>query len=113
MNWKTKLKSPSFWTGIGGAVVMLLRAFGVEMGGETAEVIISLVCSGLVAIGIFRNSGNVKESIKKVSEVADTIADLSCDDEPAVTENDDGEFYSVTKAQEKSVKQKTKQSNKM
>ena len=89
MNWGAKLKSVSFWTGIGGAVVMLLRAFGVEMGGETAENIINLVCGALVAVGIFKNSDKAKDSIKKITNLNDEIVDLSRENENETSKEDD------------------------
>ena len=48
MNLKTRLKSVSFWTTLAGAILMILRAFGIEMGGTEIETAISSIASVLV-----------------------------------------------------------------
>lgn len=52
MNLKTRLKSVSFWTTLAGAILMILRAFGIEMGGTEIETAISSIASVLVFSGI-------------------------------------------------------------
>lgn len=86
MNWKTKLRSASFWTAIGAAIVIMLRAFGVEMGDGTTEAVINAVCGILVVFGIFNDNGSAIETIDKITDLADEIIDLS--DEVVGTKED-------------------------
>jgi uncharacterized membrane protein len=81
MNFKTKLKSPGFWTGLGGAVIIALQACGVEIKGETSDILINVICSVLVLLGIFKDNGAVKQAADKVTDAARQIEDLSALDE--------------------------------
>lgn len=49
---KEKIKSLSFWAGIIGSIFLMLGAFGVEIGDDTANAVINAVCSLLVVLGI-------------------------------------------------------------
>ncbi|MBD5131959.1 MAG: hypothetical protein HDT28_05140 [Clostridiales bacterium] len=49
---KQRIKSMSFWIGLIGSVILILSAFGVEIGDETANAVINGVCSLLVVFGI-------------------------------------------------------------
>ncbi len=49
---KEKIKSMSFWVGLIGSIFLILGAFGVEIGDETANSVINAVCSMLVVFGI-------------------------------------------------------------
>lgn len=52
MKLKDRIKSAGFWTGLLGALFLILGAFGVEIGDQTASAIINSVCSMLVVFGI-------------------------------------------------------------
>ena len=52
MKLKDRIKTMSFWMGLIGAVFLILGAFGVEIGDETASSIINAVCSILVVFGV-------------------------------------------------------------
>ena len=49
---KEKIKHASFWVGLIGAVFLILGAFGVEIGDDTATTVVNAVCSLLVMLGI-------------------------------------------------------------
>lgn len=49
---KERIKSTSFWVGIISAVFLILGAFGVEIGDQTASTVINGICSALVMLGI-------------------------------------------------------------
>lgn len=52
MNIKEQIKSVGFWAGIVGAVILVLGAFGVEIGDETANAVVNAICSLMVFLGI-------------------------------------------------------------
>lgn len=52
MKLKDRIKSAGFWTGLLGALFLILGAFGVEIGDQTASAVINSVCSLLVVFGI-------------------------------------------------------------
>lgn len=52
MKIKERIKNIGFWTSLISAVFLILGAFGVEIGGETASGIINSVCSLLVVLGV-------------------------------------------------------------
>lgn len=52
MNIKDRIKSKSFWAGLIGSVFLILSAFGVDVGDQTASAVINAVCSLLVVLGI-------------------------------------------------------------
>lgn len=54
-----RLKSKSFWISLISAVFLILGAFGVEIGDETASTVINGVCSVLVMLGIAAPSSSV------------------------------------------------------
>lgn len=49
---KERIKSTGFWVGLLGSVFLILGAFGVEIGDETASAVVNAVCSALVLFGI-------------------------------------------------------------
>ena len=49
---KEKIKHASFWVGLIGAIFLILGAFGVEIGDDTANTVVNAVCSFLVMLGI-------------------------------------------------------------
>lgn len=57
-----RLKSTTFWVSLISAVFLILGAFGVEIGDETASSIINSVCSALVMFGIAKPSHGSKSS---------------------------------------------------
>ena len=52
-----RLKSTSFWVGLISAVFLILGAFGVEIGNDTASNVINGICSALVMLGIATPQG--------------------------------------------------------
>lgn len=48
------IKSTTFWVSLISAVFLILGAFGVEIGNETAGSVINAVCSVLVMFGIVK-----------------------------------------------------------
>ena len=52
MKIKERIKNVGFWISIISAVFLILGAFGVEIGDETASSVINAVCSLLVVTGI-------------------------------------------------------------
>ena len=50
MNIKDRIKSKSFWAGLIGSVFLILSAFGVDVGDQTASAVINAVCSLLVVL---------------------------------------------------------------
>lgn len=55
-----KLKSTSFWVSLVSAVFLILGAFGVEIGDQTASAVINGICSALVMLGIASPTGGNK-----------------------------------------------------
>ena len=49
---KEKIKHARFWVGLIGAIFLILSAFGVEIGDDTATTVVNSVCSLLVMLGI-------------------------------------------------------------
>lgn len=47
-----RLKSTSFWVSLVSAIFLILGAFGVEIGDQTASTVINGICSVLVMLGI-------------------------------------------------------------
>ncbi len=86
-NWKTlffaKLKSPTLWTGVGSAIVILLNSFGVDMGGEVFEIVLNVVCGLFVILGIFADNGIASEVVKNILHIKGSIEkiDKNEDDE--------------------------------
>ena len=52
MNIKRQNKKQKFWAGLIGSVFLILSAFGVDVGDQTASAVINAVCSLLVVLGI-------------------------------------------------------------
>lgn len=52
MKFKDRIKSAGFWTGLIGSVFLMLGAFGVDIGDDTAQAAVNAVCSALVVFGI-------------------------------------------------------------
>lgn len=49
---KERIKNVGFWTSLIGGVILILGAFGVEIGEEQVSNVINAVCSLLVVFGI-------------------------------------------------------------
>ena len=49
---KERIKSTGFWVGLISAVFLILGAFGVEIGDQTASKVINGICSALVMLGV-------------------------------------------------------------
>ncbi len=52
MKIKDRIKNIGFWVSLVSSVILILGAFGVEIGDELANAIINGVCSLLVVFGI-------------------------------------------------------------
>lgn len=63
MNFKTKLKSSNFWTGLAAAVFILLRALGVELNAEAQDAVLNAMCALLVVLGIVCDNGKIKPQV--------------------------------------------------
>ena len=63
-----RIKSTSFWVGLISAVFLILAAFGVEIGDETASNVINGVCSALVMLGIVTPTHSAKSAPKDDDE---------------------------------------------
>lgn len=61
---KEKLKSANFWIALISAVIMALRAFGIEMGGEEIETAVSGLASVLLILGITVDPKAIADKIK-------------------------------------------------
>ncbi|MDY4559475.1 MAG: hypothetical protein SPD42_03080 [Eubacteriales bacterium] len=74
---KEKLKSVNFWIAIVSAIVMTLRAFGVEMGGEEIDNAVSGIAGVLLIFGISFDpksfSQKVKSNVNAVSEKTEIV----------------------------------------
>jgi len=83
MKIKDRLKNAGFWVSLISGVFLILGAFGVEVGDETASAIINAVCSVLVMLGIVSDptvgTGYLDATVK---------FDAPKDDEAAPTEPD-------------------------
>ncbi|MCH5155024.1 MAG: hypothetical protein J1F69_00310 [Clostridiales bacterium] len=63
-----RIKSTSFWVGLISAVFLILSAFGVEIGDETASNVINGVCSALVMLGIASPIGDKSDKTDDKTE---------------------------------------------
>lgn len=74
-NFKQKIKSYGFWTGLSGAVVMLVgtisKAFGLSLDSKIAEQIVMGICGVLVAVGIVSMPVKTKDETQKTDEHKD------------------------------------------
>ena len=61
---KEKLKSANFWVALLSAVIMALRAFGIEMGGEEIETAVSGIASILLILGITVDTKTITAKLK-------------------------------------------------
>ena len=52
MKIKERIKNIGLWVSLISCVFLILGAFGIEIGDETASSIINAVCSALVMLGI-------------------------------------------------------------
>ena len=85
MKIKEKIKSSGFWVSLISSVFLILGAFGIEVGGETAAEIINGICSALVVLGIITTpSGKSLESLTQENEVTDE--EVAVSEELAATE---------------------------
>lgn len=66
MKIKERIKTTSFWAGLIGTVILILSAFGVEVGDDTASAVINAVCSVLAVFGIVRIPDGVKPAEQDV-----------------------------------------------
>lgn len=66
MNLKEKIKSVGFWSGLIGTLFLVLSAFGVDIGDQTANAVVNSVCSLLVMFGIISSpaESEIKEGGK-------------------------------------------------
>lgn len=55
-----RIKSTTFWVSLISAVFLILGAFGVEIGDQTASAVINGVCSALVMFGIAKPPASAK-----------------------------------------------------
>lgn len=83
---KDKIRTSSFWLGIGGAIVIVVNCvsdlFGFKICAEQLENIIVSICSVLVMLGIITK--------KNTADISDTTKeDLIVEIENFKTENDD------------------------
>ncbi len=78
MKLRERIKSPSFWAGIVGAVFLMLGAFGVEIGDRTASAAVNAVCSALVVLGIVTPSANAGQAVdeERTDENDDNTEDM-------------------------------------
>lgn len=77
---KDRIKSAGFWTGILGALFLILGSFGVEVGGDTANTVVNAVCSFLVMLGIITPVPNSKKPDCDGDGDGDCDGDCDCDD---------------------------------
>lgn len=105
MNLKTRLKSVSFWTTLAGAILMILRAFGIEMGGTEIETAISSIASVLVFSGILigdktttaSNSDAVSQDGEAGSETVEELTEAA--NETANEESEETDCEGQSKAE--------------
>ena len=65
MKLKDRIKCVGFWTGLLGALFLMLGAFGVEIGDSTASAIVNSVCSLLVVFGIVSAPQAEEDSVEE------------------------------------------------
>ena len=74
-NFKQKIKSYGFWTGLSGAVVMLVgtisKAFGLSLDSKIAEQIVMGICGVLVAVGIVSMPVKTEDKTTKTDDYKD------------------------------------------
>ncbi len=58
MKIKERMKNAGFWVSLISSVFLILGAFGVEVGDQTASAVINAVCSALVVLGIISDPTN-------------------------------------------------------
>lgn len=81
MKIKERIKNIGFWVSLLGSVFLMLGAFGIEIGDETASAIINAVSSLLVLFGIASDptSGagylDASDGTKDADGVAATVAE--------------------------------------
>lgn len=52
MKIKERIKNVGFWISLVSCIFLILGAFGIEIGDDTASSVINAVCSALVMLGI-------------------------------------------------------------
>ena len=52
MKLKDRIKTAGCWSGLIGTGILMLSAFGVEIGDQTAGAVINTVCSALAVFGV-------------------------------------------------------------
>lgn len=80
---KEKVKSAGFWVSVISSVFLILGAFGVEIGDDTASAVINGICSLLVMFGIIvpGKSGTKGEDCEEINDdcEADSLGDDDCE----------------------------------
>ena len=66
-NLKAKFKNYGFWVSLIGAIIMFLQSIGIDIAGDTNE-IVSGICSILVVLGIVSNPNSGKGFIDKIDD---------------------------------------------
>ncbi len=85
MKIKERIKNVGFWVSLLGSVFLMLGAFGIEIGDETASAIINAVSSMLVLFGIASDptSGagylDAADAVPDADGVAATVAAAEAD----------------------------------
>lgn len=84
---REKIKSVGFWSAVAGAIVLLLGAFGVEIGDETASAAVNALCTVLMLFGVISSPNAVgpTETTGEQEQVKD-----SDDASQKQTDNDKG-----------------------
>lgn len=86
MKLKERIKNIGFWVSIMSSIVLILGAFGVEIGDEVASSVINGVCSLLVVFGIVSDPTTGKgylDEVSSPSELADVVKTVSAEIEAA------------------------------
>lgn len=71
MKIRERIKSGGFWVSLISSVFLILGAFGIEVGGQTAGEIINGICSALVVLGIISNPPTAGKSFVEEATEAD------------------------------------------
>ena len=118
MKIKERIKNIGFWVSIISAVFLILGAFGVEIGDETASSVINAICSLLVVTGIVSDPTTGKGYLDAVGKSLDTIpngtlaevaAAIGCDKQTVAAEaNTTGEEEKPSAEYSESAKRDSK-----
>lgn len=86
MKLKERMKNIGFWVSLMSSIVLILGAFGVEIGDEVANSVINGVCSLLVVFGIVSDPTTGKGYLDGVSspdELINVVKSVSAEIETA------------------------------